>query len=600
MTQYDVPVLIAGAGGAGLTASMLLSDLGIDSLAISSAPGTSVLPKAHVVQQRSMEIYRRLGVADDIYTKGTPPENMARTGWYAGLQGDHEIYGREIAVQESWGAGYTDPAWIAASPCRQTNLPQIRLEPVLLEHALKKNPGGVKFNQELIDFVQDDDGVTSTIRDRETDETYTVRSQYPLGADGGRMVGNHLGIEMQGERNILYSVSIHFTADLSQYMNDDPSVLIRWMWPAHSGLLTLLVPMGPEKWGRDSEEWVFHLNYATEDKRVFDDEAMIADMKHALGLPDFEPEIHKITRWTFEALVAERFQEHRTFLLGDAAHRHGPTGGLGLNTAIQDADNLTWKIAQVLKGQASPALLNTYEPERQPVAARNVRRSTENAMNHINIGAMLGVSPTQSEKENIASLQRLWSDDPTDKEYKARVRFAIASQSMEFSEHNVEFGYHYDSSAIVAIGEIPPPNPDEMRLYQPGTVPGSPVPHAWLDGPDGERKAIVDLLVPGEYLLLAGEDGAAWVAGAQQVASQLNVPINAYTIGHVSGDLLDPRSAWVNQRGHGPAGVVLIRPDGFVAWRSQDLPAAGTTAEALTGVLTQLSHRNADLTPATQ
>lgn len=600
MTHYDVPVLIVGAGGAGLTASMLLSDQGIDSLAISSAPGTSVLPKAHVVQQRSMEIYRRLGVADDIYAKGTPPENMARTGWYAGLQGNHEIYGREIAVQEAWGAGYTDPAWIAASPCRQTNLPQIRLEPVLLEHALKKNPGGVKFNQELLTFEQDANGVTSTIRDRETDETYTVRSQYLLGADGGRMVGNHLGIEMEGERNILYSVSIHFTGNLSEYMSDDPSVLIRWMWPAHSGLLTLLVAMGPDHWGPDSEEWVFHLNYATEDKRVFDDEAMIADMKHALGLPDFEPEVHKITRWTFEALVAERFQENRAFLLGDAAHRHGPTGGLGLNTAIQDAENLTWKIAQVLKGQASPALLETYESERKPVAARNVRRSTENAMHHMNIGAALGVSPVQTEEENIASLQRLWSDDPADQEYKARVRSAIAAQSMEFGEHNVEFGYHYDSSAIVSTGETPAANPDDVRIYQPGTVPGAPVPHAWLDGPDGERKATVDLLVPGEYLLLAGEEGAEWVAAAEEVASQLNIPINAYTIGHTTGDYFDPRSAWVKQRGHGPTGLVLVRPDGFVAWRSQGLPTTGTTTEALTGVLTHLAHRNGALTPATQ
>lgn len=163
-------------------------------------------------------------------------------------------------------------------------------------------------------------------------------------------------------------------------------------------------------------------------------------------------------------------------------------------------------------------------------------------MNHITIGDMLGVSPVQSEAENIAALQRLWSDDPADQKYKARVRSAIAAQSMEFSEHNVKFGYHYDSSAIIATGDTPQPNPDEMRLYQPSTVPGAAVPHAGIDSLDGERRAIVDLLAPGKYLQLAGEDGADWVTGAQHVTSQLDIPIKSYTIVHIAGDFPDPWS----------------------------------------------------------
>ncbi|MSW97972.1 MAG: FAD-binding monooxygenase, partial [Actinobacteria bacterium] len=214
-SDIEVPVLIVGAGGAGLTASMLLSDLGVTSLTISNAPSTSVLPKAHVLQQRTMELYRRAGVADDIYAAGTPPQNMAATAWYAGLTGDDPNFGRLIAKQESWGAGGADADWLVASACRQTNLPQIRLEPILLKHAEAKAPGSIRFGHELMELTQDDDGVTAIVRVVESGEQYTVRAKYLLGADGGRTVGQQVGIELQGERNILYSVSVHFSADLS-------------------------------------------------------------------------------------------------------------------------------------------------------------------------------------------------------------------------------------------------------------------------------------------------------------------------------------------------------------------------------------------------
>lgn len=584
--DIEVPVLIVGAGGAGLTASMLLSDLGVETLTISNAPSTSVLPKAHVLQQRSMEIYRKAGAADDIYAAGTPAHNMAATAWYAGFVGDDANHGRLIAKQEAWGAGGADPAWVAASPCRQTNLPQIRLEPILRKHAEAKAPGTIRFGHELIELSQDDSGVSAIVRVLETGEQYTVRSRYLLGADGGRTVGHQVGIELEGMRNILYSVSVHFSADLSRWATD-PDVLIRWMWPPHVGLLALLVPMGPEHWGPQSEEWVFHLNYAADDKRIFDDEAMIADMLRVLGVPDLNPNVHLITRWSFEALVAPKFRSGRVFLMGDAAHKHGPTGGLGLNTAIQDAQNIAWKLAAVLSGEATDALLDTYESERQPVAARNVQRSTENAMHHMAIGAALGMDPAASEDANWTQLRRMWSDAPEDADYRRGVHEALAFQSQEFNEHNTEYGYRYESTAVISDGTQAPANVDEVRVYEASTYPGSPVPHAFLTDQRGDHIALIDLIEPGNFLLIASETGQAWVDAVAAVSQELQSSIRVVKIGHAAGDYRDHRLSWLRSREVSSDGAVLIRPDGVVAWRSDALPAdpSGALKTALLSML---------------
>ena len=155
MNRVEVPVLIVGGGGAGLTASMLLSQLGVESLLVSSLPTTSILPKAHVLNQRCMEIFTDLGVAEEIYRRGTPAENMRYSAYYIGVAGDDPAYGRELGRLESWGAGGLDADWASASPCRQANLPQIRLEPILKARAEALAPGSVRFHHEVIDIEQD-------------------------------------------------------------------------------------------------------------------------------------------------------------------------------------------------------------------------------------------------------------------------------------------------------------------------------------------------------------------------------------------------------------------------------------------------------------
>ena len=585
MAVTEVPVLIVGGGGAGLTASMLLSGLGVDSLLVTALDSTSVLPKAHLLNQRTMEILADCGVADEIYARGTPREHMSHTGFYAGFAG-HPDAGRRIARLEAWGGGGADPEWEAASPRQSTNLPQIRLEPVLRARAEVLAPGRVRFGHELVSFDQDEDGVSAVVRDRASDETYEVRASYLLACDAGRTIGPALGIEQVGVRGVGSMVSMHVSTDLSGWAGD-PEVLIRWTWIPHKGTLATIVPMGPTRWGPDSEEWVIHLNYPYEDPRSLDDGTVESDMRSALGIGDHPVDIHLITRWELMGVVASQLRVGRTFLLGDAAHRHPPTGGLGLTSATQDVHNLCWKLATVLAGHAGDGLLDTYEPERRASVQWNVDNSLDSALNHLAIGDALGlVDPDLTPEEGWARMARLWSGRPEDEAFRTTVDRAIRSQSMEFRKHNVEYGYTYQSAAVVPDGTPAPDEVDHVRVYRPSTRPGAPLPHAWLESADGVPVSTLDLVAPGRFLLITGEDGVAWEEAAAHAAAG-GLPLDVVRIGHLEGDLLDPRCRWIQLREIGDDGALLVRPDRFVAWRSLGPSVAPRTelASALAAVL---------------
>ena len=585
-TDETVPVLIVGGGGAGLTASMLLARQGIEHLLVSARPTTSDLPKAHVLNQRSMEVLDDAGVAGAIAARSTPAEQMAATAFYAGFAGPDADYGRTLVRLESWGAGGDDEFWRAASPWRQLNLPQIRLEPLMKARADELSPGRIRFNHELIALEQDDDGVLATIRDKESGREYTVGCEYLVGADGGRRIAGLIGVEYEGLGVVTQTATLHVSADFSRWAND-PDVLLRWIYSPQAGTLVVMVPMGPERWGPDSEEWVIHLNYPVGTAET--DEQVEADARTALGIGDHPMTIHKVTRWSVEAVLASKFSVGRVFLLGDAAHRHPPTGGLGLTSAIHDAQNLCWKLTAVLNGVAAPALLETYETERRPVDAHNCQRSLENAVNHFAIGGELGLVPENSPERNLELLRRVWSEQPDDAELRATVRRMMRTQSQEFSELNVEYGYTYDSAAVVPDDTAAPEPIDDIRIYQPSTRPGSPLPHAWIDDEDGSRRPIKDLVAPGRFLLIAGEDGEAWCEAARELAADAGIPLDAMRIGHIEGDLYDPRLAWARQRQIAPDGAVLVRPDRHVGWRS--ITAADDPRAALAEALGQILAR---------
>lgn len=561
------PVLIVGGGGAGLTASMLLSHLGVESYLVSSLPTTSLLPKAHILNQRAMEIMSDVGIADEIYQRGTPPEAFSYTGIYVGFAG-HELAGRQLAKLECWGTGGTNETWVTASPFLSTNLPQIRLEPILKKRADELSPHGVHFNHEVISIQQTDERVIALVRNKDTDEDYQIHASYVLACDGGRTVGRQVGIELVGLRKAASQVSFHISADFTPFNSDD-DVLIRWIGMPHLGHQVVMVPMGPTKWGSQSEEWVVHLTYPYDDPRSIDDAEVEEDLRNALGIGDYPIVIHTISRWASEGIVADKFSVGRVFVCGDAAHRHPPTGGLGLTSAIHDVQNLCWKLALVLQGLASSELLATYESERRPVVERNVRRSLENAAQWGKTWRSLGLMDQHtSTEEKWNQLARLLSKNPDDDDFKIEARNLFAHHSMEFHEQNVEYGYTYSSSAVVDDGSHPLSNPDDIRLYKMETRPGHPLPHAWIEKVIGEKVSTISLVKPGKFLLITGEDGDAWKEAAVAISRGFGVAIDSVSIGHTSGDYLDPRLSWLRHRGISSKGAILVRPDRFVAWRS--------------------------------
>ncbi|MFM0385681.1 FAD-dependent monooxygenase [Paraburkholderia dipogonis] len=571
--DVEVPVLIVGGGGAGLTSSILLSKLGIRSLLVSRFPETSRMPKAHILNQRSMEIFADAGVAPAIFARSTPLENFKGFAWYSGLGGGgpKDGHGRRLASAEAWGGGYADPDYIAASPCPTANLPLIRLEPILKAHAEQSPLAMVRFNHELTDLAHDGDGVTATVLDRESGESYRVRAAYLLGADGGRTVADLVGIKIGGATKIRKMVMVHMSADLSKYF-DDPDIEFRFVFnpehPEHLHFGVVLVAMGPDHWGNQSQEWSVTMSFHPDDPEPADLD-IVKWLRETLGIPDFNPTIHHKADWWMETVLADEFRKGRVFLLGDAAHRHPPTGGLGLNSAIQDAYNLCWKIAAVLAGRAGDGLLDTYHVERHAVDAANIETALRAAQNLQNMSSVLGVSPDKTIEENRAALRLFWEDLPGSVERRHAFSTYLGQRTIEYRQHNTDFGYTYDSAAIVSDGTPAPVPLDPVRLYEPSTRPGAPLPHAWVLHA-GERLALRSLIHDGHFALVAGEDGQSWVEAAKELAVERGIPLRAARVGVDEGDLIDIRLAWLKNRKIASTGAVLVRPDGVIGFRAID------------------------------
>lgn len=583
MSDLKTDVLVVGGGGAGLTASVLLADLGVDFQTIERHPSTSILPKAHILNSRTMEIFAAMGIDKEVYEQGTPEENYQAVTWYTSLGDSGPEDGKIVYRTDAWGGGDLTPVYGEASAKRPGNMPQRELEPLIRRHAEDRAPGRIKFGVELVDLEQSSEGVDAMVRDRDSGEAYRISAKYVIGADGGKTVGPSVGIPMTGADPFVYMISVQVNADLSPYLQEDDSPVRLIVRPTPEGgwIRGGLVCMGPDRWDRHATQWRVSLTLPIGEvhPEEYDEERAAQDVRRQLGLPDLDVEVDLISPWLLESTLADRYSEGRVFLAGDAAHRHSPMGGLGLNTGIQDVHNLTWKLAAVLSGEADPRLLDTYETERRPVGKRNVEWASMNFFNHLAVGSGFGLLPGAPEAHNRAAIETLFSDTPDGEARRSRLADFYRCARREFQELDVELGFNYADGALVPDGTEPPPRDPDGHQYVPVARPGHRLPHAWLQ--KGDR--LVDthgLLEDGRFTLLAGEDATDWVEAAAEWEKTTGVPLNVLRLG---SDVTDPNGSWSNLRGHDPSGALLVRPDGHVGFRA--LKSSGEAGAELLRVM---------------
>jgi len=577
----ETDVLIVGSGPAGGAAALCLATLGIPNIMITKYRWTANTPRAHITNQRAMEVFRDLGVEDQVLADATPHELIGDTVFCTSIAGE------EIGRIRTWG---THPAREAdyqlASPCLICDIPQTYLEPILVKNATARGTQ-TRFSTEYLSHEQDDAGVSVTVRDRLTGAVYTIRAKYLIGADGARsMVASDLDLPYEGEMDIAGSMNITFKADISRYVSTRPSVLY---WVIQPGSNVGGIGAGLVRMIRPWYEWLIVWGYdISQPAPVVDEEAATQIVRGLLGMPDLEIEITGTSLWGNNEMYATRLQKGRVFCAGDAIHRHPPSNGLGSNTSVQDSYNLAWKLAAVLRGEASPSLLETYSAERAPVARQIVLRANKSSREFVQFFDVLGLTGAKTEAEMIEQIEERKANTPRGADKRAALVKAMELKNYEFNAHGVELGQFYESTAIVPDGSTrPEPTRDPELYYQPSTVPGSRLPHVWV-GDAANRVSTLDLASYTRFTLITGIAGEAWATAAVKVADDLKVPMETVIIGPGRA-VTDIYYDWARTRGVEEDGVLLVRPDKHIGWRSMSLPEDPERAlrEALTSMLSR-------------
>jgi 2-polyprenyl-6-methoxyphenol hydroxylase-like FAD-dependent oxidoreductase len=515
--MLDIPVLISGGGPVGLTASLLLSQHGVPSLLVERHPSTAITPKARGINARTMEMYRQCGIDTAIRDAGLQEGRLGLIIW------TETLAGKEI---ERRVPGRATPRNMAMTPVKNCLCAQDDLEPVIRRFAEQAGPGTLRFNTELTSFSQKPDAVTGVLTDRTTGAETPFTARYLIAAEGAQSaVRRALGVKMVGVEKVYDSVNILFHADLTQWVEHRPAALYFVEQEDLRG--TFLTINGRDRWG-----FLIHgpkqYGWKPQD---FTPEFCAALIRKAVGVDDLAVTVLGVSPWEASAIVAERYRVGNVFLAGDAAHEMPPTGGFGLNTGVQDVHNLAWKIAAVLRGKADSALLDSYNAERQPCGQIITENALANALSMGRTERQSGVLPRR-----------------------------------EFlNEQGLIFGARYESMAVLPDGTPQMKVDDPVTEYMPSARPGGRAPHVRLTR-GSEPISTIDLFGP-HFVLLTGRDGDAWRQAAQALGTTLP-PLIAFTVGN-DKELGDPDGNWHEIYDVDPDGAVLVRPDGYVAWRSR-------------------------------
>jgi len=570
---FQTDVLVVGSGPMGATTALALATYGVRVQVVNRYNWTANTPRAHITNQRAMEVLRDLGLEDEARRRATPWEWMGDTLFTTSLAGP------EIARLRTWGTGDERIGdYLQASPCPMLDLPQNKMEPMLVTHAAAR--GAVfSFNTEYLGHEQDADGVTVSLRDVPSGREYAVRSRYLVGADGARSkVMDDAGLELRGQLARAATAYVLFRADLSRYAAHRPSILY-WIATSNAafGEIGLGLLRAIEPWDQWIAGWGFDMEKGEPD---FSPGEILKKVRILVGDPDLEIEIDNASVWYVNQAHAPVYSKGRVFCGGDAVHRHPPSSGLGSNTCMQDAFNLAWKLAFVLRGHAGTGLLDSYSLERAPVGAQIVARANQSRLDYGPLNECF--REAGAEDPVAAGLARLAAPDAEGVARRAALAEALRLKNYEFNAQGVELNQRYASAAIIAEPDAGEETwrRDPQLHAQASTRPGAKLPHAWLVGSDGRRVSTLDVVGRGKFTLLTGLAGQAW----KEAAAAMDLPfLRTVVIGEPGA--LDSYCTWHALREIEESGALLVRPDGIVAWRRHsgeglDAAGAGVVLEA--------------------
>lgn len=555
----ETEVLIAGGGPCGLMLANELGRRGIRCLIVDSKPGTAFNPQANATQARTMEHYRRHGFAHEVRSQGLPadhPTDIAYLTRFAGIELARLRLPTAAAAPEA--IKHMSGSWSAAELPHRVS--QKFVEVVLREHAQSWPSIDLRYGWQLKSFQDTGHGIEAIVQPVGGTEEQAVRAAYLVGADGARsMVRAQLGISWEGatgfKRNFMGGrmLAVYLRApDFYKYNPNDRA----WMYVVVNPQLRAFI-MSVDGQG----EMAFHIQMkddeATEalteaDAKYWFNQAYGKSYCAATG-HDMDIEILSMATWTAgHALVAQRFQEGRVFLGGDAAHLFTPTGGLGYNTAVEDAVNLGWKLAHVLRGAAPASLLDTYAYERKLLATRN----TGYARGLADSVGLFDADPHLEDDSPEGIAARAVADE-----------YLNGHVRREFNIPGITFGGRYDGSPIIISDGTHPPA-DEPNAYIPSACPGGRPPHAWL--PDGT--SLFDHFNFEWTLLVLGEAQALNTQPFETAAADLGLDLKVV---HQEGTELQALYQ---------APLALIRPDQIVAWRGNDSQEASSILHQAVGL----------------